>query len=280
MLDRGYWIPPLDLPAIIASGLKQSHHTSRHMAIIGTCMYLGADLLDDLHDQELSVSERAVSVSDLTLLSAILLTVFPVLLIAELEMDTETKLTMQATLARSLLKMAAGQQRDLFAQKNISSLKEIKESVEAKSGEELALACLLAAQTAKVSPSQQKSWEDFGRSLGTAVQLASDVHDLMWSSAMGQSKQRAHLLPVAFCLKNLEGDYRKILIDSGSLDYTALVIEEYSQRALEILESLELPREIKGPLQEKIHSVSLLPVELKTLHPDQGGTYENTVTSY
>ncbi len=280
MLREGYWIPCLDLPRLIASGLDKDHRDPRLLAMVSAFIYLGADLLDDLHDRDLDPSSRDVSSADITLLAATLLTVFPGLAIAELETDAATKLRLHEAVSRSLLKMAAGQQQDIaLTRKEDVSLEGIKQSIEAKSGEELALSSLLAARWAKVSSSQEGLYEDFGRSLGTALQIVSDVHDLMESPLSKDLQRGALSLPVAFCLGKLQGDrraafeellrtagrdpeklefLRSLLVDAGSLDYAALVVEDLCQRSLDLLGSLELTPSVKTYLRDKIRSVSLL----------------------
>lgn len=280
MLREGYWIPCLDLPRLISSGLNKDHRDLRLLAMVSAFIYLGADLLDDLHDGELIPSSHDTSDAGITLLAATLLTVFPGLAIAELETDAATKLRLHETVSRSLLKMAAGQQQDIaLTRREDISLEGVKQSIEAKSGEELALSGLLAARWAKVSPSQEGLYEDFGRSLGTALQIVSDVHDLMESPLSKDLQRGARPLPVVFCLEKLQGDrrgafeemlraagrdpeklgfLRRLLVDAGSLDYTALVVEDLCQKSLDLLESLELTTTVKAHLRDKIRSASLL----------------------
>lgn len=280
MIQEGYWIPSLDLPLLISSGLNIPHREARLLAMTSTFIYLGADLLDDLHDQELISPSHNISPADITLLSATLLTVFPVLTLLDLQTEAETKLKLQETVALSLMKMSVGQKQDIsFTHKKYVSLEEVKQSIQAKSGEELALASGLTAQLAKVSSSQQKSYEDFGRYLGTALQISSDFYEVMWAPLSHDLKRGARSLPIAFCLEKFDGSdrdqlirllqiapsdtkhlesLRRILAESGSLDYTALVLEDFCQRSLEILESLDLTAKIKIHLKNKIQSVSLL----------------------
>jgi len=280
MVEQGYWIPCLELPDLLSSSLNLAPQDIRLLTMTSSFIYLGADLLDDLQDAELELSSYNISPSEVTLISATLLTVFPILALADLETDTDTKFKMQKTLAHSLLVMSAGQQQDLaLSHKNSVSVEIIKKSIECKSGEELALSCSLAAQLAKLSLSQQKSYENFGRTLGTAIQIVSDFHELIWSKTSSDLKQGTRSLPIAFCLEKFQGDDRKkliellqtphwgsqektclknILTDAGALAYTTLVVENLCQQSLEILNSLTLTQEMEVFLKEKILSASLL----------------------
>lgn len=280
MIKQGYWIPCLEFPDLLSSGLNLSPQDVRLLTMTSSFIYLGADLLDDLQDAELDCSSHNISPSEITLISATLLTVFPILAIADLQVDTETKLNMQKTLAHSLLVMSAGQQQDLsLSHKNFVSLEAIKKSIQGKSGEELALSCLLVAQLAKLPLSQQKSYEDLGRTLGTVMQMVSDFNELIWAKTSADLNQGKRSLPIAFCLEKLQGNDRReliellrtthwssknrnslkqILTDSGALAYTTLVVEDLCQQSLEILNSLILTKEMKVFLKEKILSASLL----------------------
>lgn len=302
LIREGFWIPCLDMPGLIFSGLNKSRFESLPVTTISTIIYLGADLLDDLHDSDLNSTSYTISTAEVTLISTTLLTAFPTLVLAELNATAETKFALQTTIAKSLLKMSEGQRRDICnANKGHVSLKDIRESIKAKSGEELALSCLLASQLANVILPQQKLYEKFGSSLGTALQIVSDFHDIMWSPISSDIRQGTRTLPIAFCIEKLDGDMkqkfmsalqvaskdpeqlnllRKILADSGSLDYLALVVEDLCQQALETLELLELSEEVKTHLKNRIQSASLLQTGPEGLNPSlKRRFYESTITA-
>ncbi|MBI2092591.1 MAG: polyprenyl synthetase family protein [Deltaproteobacteria bacterium] len=302
LLGQGYWIPCLDLPSSIFLGLNGNQRESHFLAMISSFIYLGADLLDDLHDEELDLLSHNISSADITLLSSTLLTVFPALIIDKLEIDAETKLAMHKTIAQTLLKMSTGQQQDVFlANKNTVSLGAVKQSIQDKSGEELAMGCLLAAQLAKISPSKQQHYKDFGLYFGTALQIVSDFSDLMWSKTNLDLKRGARSLPIAFCIEKLKGHSKKefmaalraathnpeqlkflksVLVDSGSLDYLALVVEDLCQRSFEILTSLGLTEDIKTCLRNKIQSASLLNIPLGAGYEQpKRRLYETSITA-
>lgn len=280
MLGAGYWLPCLDLPAVLARGFGLSLQQGRQLAQINASVYLGADLLDDLHDRDLSGVSDNVSVADLTLLAAFLSTVFPMLMISDLSAAADTRLVMQKTLAQFLLKMGEGQRQDLaLAHRNAVSIRDVKHSIQGKSGEELALGVVLTAQLAKRSGADGRLCEELGHSLGMALQLASDLHDLFWDSEARDLRRGARSLPIAFCLEKLEGErreellalleevasnpekvasVREILIDSGSLDYLALLVEDLCLRSLAIVDVLELQDEAGAQLRTRIRSVSVL----------------------
>lgn len=283
LLDDGCWIPCLDLSNLILSGLNNKNRGgSRLLAVVGAFVYLGADILDDIHDNELVTSYPRANA---TLVAATLLTVFPTLAIAGLSVLPELRFKLQETVAKSLLKMSNGQQKDIFFtnQEDIS-LARIKESIQAKSGEEAALCSLMAAQYAGVSLSQQRLFEDFGRFLGTALQIVSDYYDVLWSEDANDLKRGAPILPVVFCMKRLKDEardnfvtllkrfssgqdllkpLRQIMVKSGAFDYSAVVVEDLCQKSLGILEQLELSDDVKTLLKNKIQSASLLQTKPK-----------------
>src|SRR5262249_6473336 len=140
---------------------------------------LGLDICDDLADGDLPAHWTGYRASEINLVSLALLATLPQLAIAGLDAPAVTREAMQAALARGLLRMIGGQQRDVSAAGTADvSAAEVEETVAAKSGEELAIFATLAAQLAGAVPEVIERYAALGRTLGTGAQLVYDCYDV------------------------------------------------------------------------------------------------------
>lgn len=282
LVQEGYWLPCRDLAPLIANGLHPAM-TTTPLAMATTLVYLGADLLDDLQDQELDAQWQQLPVAQVTMIAATLASALPALAIDELHIYGATKAQLHATLARGLCAMSFGQFQDLEMKgADLVPLFQVKQSLEGKSGAECALFCLMGAQCAGASPSDFPHYATLGRALGTAMQLASDLHELLWKPYSPDLYEQVRSLPIAFCLHVLSGAPREdflqhlrvagtdaaareqvlaMLQQSGSIGYATLVIEQYCQQARDALTHLPLTESSTMQIVERIQSISLLHLE-------------------
>ena len=150
--------------------------------------------------------------------------------------------------------MSEGQQKDLALRDSpLPPSEEVLEAVAAKSGEELALFAKLAALLAGAEDLLVQQYEEIGKLMGTAGQLASDCHDLFQASSSKDlangtrsyplalylekksESQRRHFLDrlkLAETEKSVQEEIRQLLHQEGILRLASFVVEVHCQTAL------------------------------------------------
>jgi len=272
------WAPCIDIPYHLSLGLNNSLAQSHGLGVLTTLLFLGCDLLDDLHDQDLYKSESPYSSAQLSLASAVLLTTLPNLALRKLvNVSVSKNFALLKTISDSLLVMAAGQLQDLSSVNPCTIQPDaIEAMVLKKSGEELSLFCRLAAKIASVSPTIEQKCADFGKFLGTALQISSDVFDLFWASQSKDLRHGSLTLPIALHLvriekkeaflqllkrsrhvKNARAKIKNNLTSSGSIEHTAVFIEFYCEKARQILNDLKFEHNVHRSLEKLINKISL-----------------------
>lgn len=257
--------PCVDVPYHLCHGFSQNTKKSQMVGLVSTCIYLGCDILDDLHDNELGPVQKQYSPAHVSLAGSLLLSTVPILAIGEFfdAADTRSHAACQV-MAESFLKMAHGQVSDIQSRFNADfSVAEIESNVIAKSGEEMALFCNLAALAADQDIPTQQTCTQFGRDLATALQIISDLTDLFEETVSNDLQQGTLTIPLALHLLGLEKAEKSLfcklwrqsshdpearrllqaaLRESGALAHTALMIESYCDKARKTLESLPLQK--------------------------------------
>ena len=272
------WAPCIDIPYHLSLGLSHSLNQSRELGVLTTLLFLGCDLLDDLHDQDLYKSESCYSSAQLSLSSTVLLTVLPNLVLRKLmNLSVSKSFALLKTISDSLLVMAAGQFQDLsLVNPYTIQPNDIEAMVLKKSGEELSLFCRLAAKIASVSPTIEQKCADFGKFLGTALQISSDVFDLFWASQSKDLRHGSLTLPIALHLVRIEkkeaflqllkrsrhvksarAKIKNNLTSSGSIEHTAVFVEFYCEKARQVLNALKFEHKIHRSLEKLINKISL-----------------------
>ncbi|MDO8462535.1 MAG: hypothetical protein Q7S98_06760 [Deltaproteobacteria bacterium] len=218
-------MPSIEAPLWIYEASDRPSREGDYLAVIATFIYAGADLLDDLQDEDSFDRWKGFSKADLSLVATTFLSALPWKILSEMKIPLRRRLLLQKTLASKLLRMSEGQERDLnLPRRGESSDEAICRSVEAKSGEEMGLFTLLPAQMACFSKSRQRLCDHLGQMIGTASQLASDFNDLS-------------------SIKNKR--------------YTAFLVEFYCQRAMQVLRQLRFPSQVTQKFNRRIESISL-----------------------
>lgn len=255
------------------------------LTIAATLFYLGLDLLDEQMDGELPADWNRVGLAEITLLATTLFAVLSPLALMELDAPLTIRAAMQTRSAQALLLLSAGQQQDVyFAGQSVATSEQILASVEAKGGEELALFAAWGAMLAE-APDMSLEAESvrvetlaaFGRALGTAAQLASDLHDLFIAPQSRDLASGARTLPIALHLGRLETAEKKrfsgllerarrdaiaqeeariVLRGAGTLREGAFYVERYCQRARAILRESGLMPNARQPLLDLVARVS------------------------
>ena len=273
--------PFVHLPLLVYSGLRGNDERAISLAAATSLLFLGLDIFDDLADGDLPPHWNGTPTQEINLAAATLLCALPQLAIAGLDAPAARLAAMQRTLAEGLLRMSAGQERDLaMAGRDDVAPEEVEESVVAKSGEELAIFASLAAQFAGAPEEVADTYALMGRALGTAGQLASDCYDLFTAPHSRDLAHGTRTLPVAMHLRRQVGEdrtsflrqleqarkdalaqevVRQRLRAAGDLRRCAFLVEVYCQRALRALKQADPLEPAATDLRAMIDSVSFFP---------------------
>jgi len=274
----------IQLPLLVHAAITGDETPAVPVAGACTLLYLGADLFDNLIDDELPPGWHTRDLAEANLAATTLLAALPQLSVAHLrEQGTPlARLWALANLfAETLLEMSAGEHEDLlFREREDVKPEMCRAMVERKSGSEFALFTAAGAMLATEDPAVIKDYAAFGLCLGTAGQICSDVGDI-WGVGISQDLLNGErTLPIVHALYTLRGasrerlqellvaaresaDYhdevRTLLAASGSIHYTTLVAEIYLNRARNHLAAAS-PREPAGEvLRILLDRTSLLP---------------------
>jgi geranylgeranyl pyrophosphate synthase len=281
-LARYPLLPAVHVPLLVHAALTGAEAPALPVAAACTLVYLGADLFDNLADGELPACWAPWGAGQASLAAATLLAALPGLALARLADTAAARRWELAHLfAASLATMSAGQHDDLrFAEAAEVTPAICREMVERKSGAEGALFATAGAMLARADAGQIAHYAAFGRCLGSAVQLASDLADL-WGAGPSQDLLTGkQTLPIAHALTVLAGTARSDLLaqlaaaretadahpgvqatlaGAGSLRYTALVVGVYRQEGLRHLAAAVPRQPAATALRALLDNVSLLP---------------------
>lgn len=273
--------PCIDFPYHLARGLGAEAAKAEAVSVLCTLIYLGCDLLDDLHDHDLPEDRAEYTVPHVTLASSVFLSVLPTLAVVEFFAPSQPE-QMEACrlIAEALALMAAGQSMDVRSRFNTAlSVEEVQASISAKSGEEMALFCRLAALVSRKDFMENAA--EFGRQLAMALQMASDLTDLF--SPIGKDlKEGTFTVPLALHVLRLEKEEKSFFMrvwhesalnpearrhlgtalqKSGAAAHTAFMIETFLTRGEKELAALPLEADSVDRLRailEEIGNYSLV----------------------
>lgn len=270
---------PVRLPLVVHAAVAGDEE--RAVPLAGACafLYLGADLLDNLADDELPARWRGQSRAEANLAACTFLSVLPYLALSRLDVPTGRIQALTGLFAEGLLSMSAGQHEDLLAFRTGRATSEAcREMVERKSGAETALFARSAAALAGADPAVADSYASFGLCFGAGAQIASDLGDIFGPGGSRDLSNGKLTLPIVHALTVLKGldreeffrllesaresieaheEARKILMRTGSVRYTALVIEVYRQKALSHLAASGAVGSAGDALRSLVDGISL-----------------------
>src|SRR5262249_33221550 len=225
------------------------------------CVYLGADVLDNIVDRELSDRWSDVGPNQALLAGVTFLTPLAAACLDELTTPAATRLAIHDALIDALLTMSAGQSADVaFEGRDDVALDACDAMVLAKSGAEWALFARVGALLAEAPAAVCDAYTAFGRELGATCQLISDCADLGDSAAGRDLATGKRTLPIVYALAALAAPARaallghlaaassdaehrnaarQLVLDTGGIRFGALAAEVHRQRALAALRSAE-----------------------------------------
>lgn len=242
-------------------------------------LWLSVDLLDALMDGDPLPGWRGHAPTEISLAAMTLGSAMAPLALTLLDAPPEIIAAMQQTLFQGLLRMSAGQLRDVrMAGHAEPAIAEVEAAVMGKSGEALAMLAALAAQFAGADVEQVAAFAEMGRALGTARQLQSDCQDVLAGEHSKDLASGTRTLPIAWRLEGLAEDERSrflalldearteqaardavcaTLAETGAFAGSAFVIEVYCDRARQALARAGPRGPAIAALQRRIDGSSL-----------------------
>jgi geranylgeranyl diphosphate synthase type I len=275
-------LPAAELPLLVYSATGGKEERAVPLAAACMAIYLGADLLDNLGDDEIPPAWRSRSPASASLAAATFLAALWAMALEALHergVAPDRVSPLYPLFATGLLSMSAGQHADLEASRDASPAT-CRAVAEAKSGAQFGLYAEAAATMASDDPGRIQAYRGFGVALGTAAQLGSDLADIWTAQPSRDLLNGRPTLPVVHALTALQDGrrdllrhslamarssaevhpaVRDLLREAGSLRYTALVVEAYRRRALAHLAAAEPLEPAGSALRGLVDEVSLLP---------------------
>lgn len=282
LLERGVeeasaarWLPCIEFPLRIAQLVGADDKFATTVAAACLFVYLGADVLDNVADDELPRNWDSYGASGATLAGATALGSLTYQTLCRLE-DLGASHSLIARLcaafAAGMGEMAAGQQADVAA--DASLIDGCLRCTELKSGSEFSLFGRAAAMVGTNDIEHVEACGRIGFAYGTALQIASDVFDL-WRGEHRDAVNGTRTLPVVHALSILgraelaeaigredTEDVGSILAaarEAGSLHFCTLIIEGYVQKARHIVNTRFASTAAADGLIELIESPSMIP---------------------
>ena len=266
---------PIDLPVLGYYALAPDRPLP--VAILGACtlIYLGADLLDDVADRELSEAWIEAGPDAATLAATTFLSSLTYLAIDRHDGTSEQRSELMRVFAEGLVAMSAGQYGDV--ENDAADSESSLATTELKAGAEFGVFMKAAAIGADTGFDAER-FAEIGRAVGTAVQLASDIHDTFRVDPSPDLRNGRTTLPVTHAASVLQGseldqlrgtlaacaaddsrhaEARELLRRAGGLRYAALIVEVHVQRATRLLGELDLPPGPTRALRDYVTSISL-----------------------
>jgi len=279
--DRPALPPFVHVPLSVFAAIRGDAAPAVPVSAATALLFLGIDIFDDVADGDCGARWPEFSAAEMNLGAATLLCSLPQQLISGLDAPPAVIARMHRTLAQGLLRMSAGQQDDLARMGACEvSVEDVIDSVESKSGEEVAMFARLAAELAGADEPLSDVYADFGRSLGTAGQLASDCYELFTDPDGRDFAHGARTLPVALYLERLSGDGRTScveLLDRARVDEAArqrvrealhggavmrrcaFIVETYCQRAIRAVQTAQARQPGRDDLFALVESITFFP---------------------
>jgi cytochrome P450 len=210
------------IPLLVYSGIKGNSSTEIYkLAAALTLLDAGIYTLDHIMDRELEGPLLSLPSGSVLLGAVCLISHLPYQLLLSFPSDSAQGETLVRMLADGLSRIGAGQLIDISShhRRVCPSSYMITEAVQWKTGERRALFARMAAVLAGGSPEQQECYADFGRALGVARQLRSDLFDLFGAQPSRDLASGTATLPLALylesCEEDLRADMERLLAERG-----------------------------------------------------------------
>ena len=268
---------PVDLPVLVHDALQPGARPPIALAAACTLVYLGADLLDNAMDDELSGVWANEGPNAAVLAATTYLSSLAFLAIDRQAASSSQRVNLTTAMASALRAMSAGQYLDIG--NHAIDAEGSVTTAELKAGAEFGLFMKTAAIVAGATQPVPDRFDAIGIAAGTAAQLASDVHDTFHLDPSPDLLNGRATLPVTHALSVLRGGElhqlrevlqqcrddpsahgraRALLLRSGGLRMAAIAVQVKVQRATRLIRELGLAEEATSKLGECIGSLSML----------------------
>jgi geranylgeranyl pyrophosphate synthase len=181
--------PPLYLPFLCCQANEVDPQRAVGVATAWFLLQVAAHLLDKVEDQELEVIGLPIHGQGMytNLSTGMIFVAEWILNHLELDcVDAGAAWDIQRAFQETVLSVCSGQHLDLsIAAPDLPTCWEI---AEAKSGAAFALACYAGTRISTRQSDQLYHLENFGRYLGTIVQISDDLKDLEWDNTIREKK--------------------------------------------------------------------------------------------
>jgi geranylgeranyl pyrophosphate synthase len=264
---RSHPVPAADLPVLTHAAVT-GEPSPPPLAGACLCVYLGADLLDNVVDQELPEDWQELGPTAATLTAVTFLALVWKALgrLREHGAPAERIGALTELFADRLLAMSSGEIADLQGPESLDSDAVIR-IAEGKSGTQFALYARAGAMLAGAPPEAADAYSEYGSSLGTASQLMSDLADVCQAPPSDDLRNGALTLPVIHGLASAgrerlepllqaartsddaQEQVRTTLIEAGAPAYVAEVAGVHRERGLQALESVRAREPAAGELR-------------------------------
>lgn len=246
----------VEIPVLTYAAAGGARPLEHQLPLLGCCLcvYLGADVVDNVVDRELPERWLRHGPAQAMLAGGAFLAALAPVAIGELDTPDDVRLALRDALALALLAMLAGQSDDIaFEGRDDVTLSASEAMLMGKSGAELAFLSRAGALLAGAPPDVCNAYATFGLHWGTMIQILSDCADL--ASDGEESRDLAtgkRTLPILYTLATLSDpvrteflahlraapadaararEARRMLGESGAFHYGALAAESHRQCA-------------------------------------------------
>lgn len=225
-IDDSAFCPCIDLPLLTYSAAGGSEHDMMPLSVAMTILELSMDLFDRVWDVETArtwpgVDPRLIEITGAMLMSGVVPRV-----IATLPLSPERIAAIHAVVATRLLRIAAGELRDLrtFGRSDVT-LEEVSAATRGKTGERRALYAVVGAMSAGAPPETVSAYEEMALQYGYARQIRSDLMDLFATKLSRDLASGSRTWPLAWMLSQMPVDERDAfgeLLTKASTDASAI----------------------------------------------------------
>jgi hypothetical protein len=243
--------PPVYLPFLCCEANGVDPHRAVGVASAWFLLQVAAHLLDKVEDQELDVIGMLHEQGMCANLSTGMIFVAEwILNHLELDrVDAGTAWDIQRAFQETVLSVCSGQHLDIsITTPDLSTCWKI---AEAKSGAAFALACYVGTRAATQQSDRLRHLENFGRSLGTIVQISDDIEDLERDVSHSEKKNTLGSLANAYLthvglvvdeipkMNSINGSEAPLLQNSLVL-YLRLEALKYAEKARSEINAVQL----------------------------------------
>jgi len=280
--DHGVCRMALQLPLLVHAGIRAAADESLYkLAAALTVLEAGIYTLDHIVDRELDGPLLELPQTLVLLGSICLVSHLPTQVLLDLPCDPQLAGCLARMLADGLAQIGAGQLEDVATGAAGAAPSEaIQLAVTLKSGDRRALFTSMAATLARGTPPQVAAYTEFGRALGIARQLRSDLVDLFGTRPSRDLASGTLTMPLALYFERcdetrsaqmkrllasaprepqaVQRQVREHLRDSGVLREVVRRIEQQCALALNRLEQAQPVQRAAELLRDLVRSASVL----------------------